>query len=413
MIQFKNLFYIVIFLSITTCIQNNDTYYTKNNVFEEKIIGSLLASAIGDAFGRVTEFIPTTNAILEQYPHGLTSYSSFLPSDWQTLPDKYKKNHIVPYTDDTRMTVLVLKALIRSKKEKLSLDKTMSLIAKYFIQDSIKPYGWAATFRVPGNTVLQAVKKLKLKKQSINLEKNISIQSNSPILYDIKKNNSWWQAGDSQAGGCGSVMHALPFGLIFSDNFDKGVLWAAEHSKITHSNPKAIAACAAMAAGIITILNKADAQAVVNAMINSAKKYDNNTANKIEDAINLAKEAYQKLIPFNFNIHLALENKEFRAFHEKVFQKYQGWAADDAIAAAAYVFMLYPNDAGNGIMCAVHTPGDSDSIACLAGGLIGARVGIYGLSRGWTVTSTIHGHILEDNEKLRKLAKKVAQITKL
>ena len=42
-----------------------------------------------------------------------------------------------------------------------------------------------------------------------------------------------------------------------------------------------------------------------------------------------------------------------------------GWAADEALAAAVYIFLRHPDDMKAGLIEAVNTPGDSDSIATL------------------------------------------------
>ena len=51
---------------------------------------------------------------------------------------------------------------------------------------------------------------------------------------------------------------------------------------------------------------------------------------------------------------------------EVTLQRLQGWAAHEAIAAAAYVVTRDPLDFSAAVLEAVNTPGDSDSIATLA-----------------------------------------------
>jgi len=61
----------------------------------------------------------------------------------------------------------------------------------------------------------------------------------------------------------------------------------------------------------------------------------------------------------------------------------RAWAAHEAIAACLYIFVRHPDDARAAILEGANTPGDSDSIATLAGALIGARVGVSGLPKLW------------------------------
>ena len=53
----------------------------------------------------------------------------------------------------------------------------------------------------------------------------------------------------------------------------------------------------------------------------------------------------------------------------------RGWAADEAIASAVYLFARNKNNIQKAMYEGVNTPGDSDSIATLAGALIGAYSG--------------------------------------
>ena len=44
-------------------------------------------------------------------------------------------------------------------------------------------------------------------------------------------------------------MRAYPFGLVFADDPARAEAWSIAHSKLTHRDPIALAACAAMAVG--------------------------------------------------------------------------------------------------------------------------------------------------------------------
>ena len=61
----------------------------------------------------------------------------------------------------------------------------------------------------------------------------------------------------------------------------------------------------------------------------------------------------------------------------------RGWAAHEAIAAAVYVFMRHSDDPRAAILEGANTPGDSDSIASIAGALTGARCGLSALPAEW------------------------------
>lgn len=72
----------------------------------------------------------------------------------------------------------------------------MSSMAEFFIKDlDDTMYGWAAPFRAPGNACLKGVRQLK----AIPLS---------------QRTVGWWNVHALEAGGCGSVMRAFPFGLF-------------------------------------------------------------------------------------------------------------------------------------------------------------------------------------------------------
>lgn len=157
-------------------------------------------------------------------------------------------------------------------------------------------------------------------------------------------------------------MRAYPFGVVFADDLPRAEHWAVEHSKLTHRDPIALAACAAMAVGTALALREEAPDAVVEAMIEAAGRHCATTANMMRRAI---EEAHAGVAPDVTLIRL------------------QAWAAHEAIAAAVYIFARHPDDARAAILEGANTDGDSDSIATLAGALVGARCGLEGLPKEW------------------------------
>src|SRR5439155_16606285 len=123
----------------------------------------------------------------------------------------------------------------------------------------------------------------------------------------------WSVAGGERAGGCGSVMRAYPFGLILADDPDKAEQWAVEHSKMTHRDPIALAACAAMAIGVALTLHDQEVRSVLEAMVEAGRRYSPETADMmcVADARSEAKPGV-------------------------ILQRLQGWAAHEAISAAVF-----------------------------------------------------------------------------
>ena len=157
-------------------------------------------------------------------------------------------------------------------------------------------------------------------------------------------------------------MRAWPFGLVsWLDR--EAELWAVEHSKMTHRDPIAVAACAAIASGIqLAVRQGATIEMIVDEMIAAARRYSEKTADMMQQAVDEARNGTGP---------------------EVTLDRLRGWAAHEAIAAALYVFVRHPDDARAAILEGANTPGDSDSIASLAGALVGAHVGIAGLPVEW------------------------------
>ncbi|MDR3646371.1 MAG: ADP-ribosylglycohydrolase family protein [Candidatus Babeliales bacterium] len=348
----------------------------KSNTIEEadRIKGCIMGGLIGDCLGKPTEFINSTEKIFKKYPTGIKNFQD-LKDNSLCWKNEQTGQLFAPYTDDTAMARITLKILIESREKNWDVEKTMSELAIAYIIDMDNPEGWTMSERAPGNTCLK----------SLGILKHVE-----------RRTPGWWQTKDIFSLGCGSVMRAHPFGVVFADKPEKAAEWAAQHSLITHGHTAAQAACATMAIAVAYAIQGKDRDYIIEQMISIAKKYDPHSYarkgmyrcwEKIEDAIkhannypNHGREFYYYKHKMTLNIPSNLKHLEIEIKHSKsLFEKYEGWAADDAIAATAYIFALsskYPKiNVNNALILGVHTPGDSDSIASMSGALIGAYVG--------------------------------------
>jgi len=291
-----------------------------------RIRGAVVGAAIGDAMGHPTEFLGSLEAIRQKYgPAGVTGFGLY----WERDGARF-----APYTDDFQMSEVVLRTLQAAKERQLDLDGTMRLMAAGFTEWASNPQGG---HRAPGRACLAGCRAL-------------------------ERGVPWAEAGGAEAGGCGSVMRVFPFGIFFLEDRERAERWAAEHSKLTHRDPIALAACAAMAIGMVDALHGVDPQALVKAMVVAAGRYSRKTAEMIQQAADDAEAGVQPAV---------------------TLQRLQGWAAHEAIAAAVYVCLRHPDSPMSGILEGANTPGDSDSIATLVGALLGARCGIENIPESW------------------------------
>jgi ADP-ribosylglycohydrolase len=307
---------------------------------QERCLGAVLGAAIGDAMGHPTEFIGSFEAIRERYgPAGVTTFELWREQDGKRF---------APFTDDTQMAEVVLRTLVDGHDD---LDATMRRMAAGFVEWSRNPQGG---HRAPGNACMSGCRAL-------------------------ERGVAWWEAGGETAGGCGSVMRSYPFGLVFADDLQKAEEWAVAHSKLTHRDPIALAACAAMAVGMVLILRDAPPVEVTSEMTAAACRYSARTAAMMATAV---EEARTGVGP------------------EVTLARLEAWAAHEAIAAAVYIFTRHPDDVVGAILEGANTPGDSDSIATLAGAMVGARCGIGALPEEWV-------RDVERSAELTALAKRI------
>ncbi|MCX7663972.1 MAG: ADP-ribosylglycohydrolase family protein [Gemmataceae bacterium] len=312
-----------------------------NLTVQEMNLGAVLGAAIGDAMGHPTEFLTSFEAIFERYgPQGVQGYELYQEQEDGTT--------FAPFTDDTQMAEIVLQTLVNGTDD---LDKTMTEMASGFVQWYRNPKGG---HRAPGNACISGC---------LKLEQGVP----------------WNQAGGATSGGCGSVMRAYPFGLVFANDLEKAEHWAVEHSKLTHRDPIALASCAAMAIGMALIRQKKEVDFVVSEMVAAACRYCAKTAAMIATAIHEARTGVSPRVTLT---------------------RLEGWAAHEAIAAAVYIFCRHPNDPVRAILEAANSPGDSDSIATLVGAMVGCRCGLASFPEQWVTD-------LERTDELQELAKQI------
>jgi len=121
---------------------------------------------------------------------------------------------------------------------------------------------------------------------------------------------------------------------------------------------------------------------VLAAMVEAAGRHDVGTAAMIDEAVADADGGVEPAVTLS---------------------RLRGWAAHEAIAAGAYVVARHPADFRAAALEGANTPGDSDSIATLAGALVGARVGLEGLPPPWVAE-------LERSDELAALGSDLATL---
>lgn len=305
----------------------------------DKIRGSLMSGAIGDALGYQIEF---KRGIKEK--------------------EVTKYNGIGIISDDTQMTLFTANALIWRETRGIlrgicpPVDKAVYLAYKDWLDTQNNKEGessisWIKNVkelnvpRAPGNTCISALMS----------DKEGTIED--PI-------------NDSK--GCGSVMRVAPLGLYISDNHEAGVA-AAKVSALTHGHPLGIIPSYVLASMINLIVYKSlSIEKALDLSIDSLKNkyniFNDKDMNCFIDLINRAKElSYSDISDLDAISALG-----------------EGWVAEEALAIAIYSCLKHKDSIIDTLVCAINHDGDSDSTGSIAGNIIGASLGYNNIPSYYT-----------------------------
>jgi ADP-ribosylglycohydrolase len=235
------------------------------------------------------------------------------------------------YTDDTQMTVALAEGLLDAGID-ADLDTQMNAVARQFVH-----WRHTAPERAPGTTCLRGVDR-------------------------FDQGFPWHESGIKGSKGCGSAMRVAPIGLLYQRQPERLREIAESSSLITHGHPAALAASVG-AAYLVKLaldgLHPRDWAAELLAVTRDMSEEFHAAIGRAVSAASAADEA------------AALETIG------------RGWTGEEAVALAFYCVLRYPDDYVACMRRAANTEGDSDSIACIAGGIMGARLGLAAIPEAW------------------------------
>lgn len=323
----------------------------------DRIRGSLIGGAIGDALGYPVEFM-SRNSILSQYGRrGITTFS--LNREGKAL-----------ISDDTQMTLFTANGLLLGGTrghtygiaEPPESYVRFAYIDWYYTQGgevASKPHTWLrslpemAHLRAPGNTCLSAC---------------------NAMLHHREVNNN--------SKGCGGIMRVAPMALFCAGYWsrNKQLYNEAEMDKagayiaaITHKHPLGFLPAAMLTHLLFQIIQKDEnfvKANIVGIALDSTQALLNYPEFRYETAnlVKLTEEA----------VKLAL-NDESDA--ENICRLGEGWTGEEAWAIALYCVVRHVNNIEEAIIAAVNHDGDSDSTGSICGNIMGAIYGYDAIKR--------------------------------
>lgn len=352
-----------------------------------RIRGSLIGGAVGDALGYPVEFMNEEQIFKKYGDNGIECY------------DINKDSNLAIISDDTQMTLFTANALLfamhRQRNRGISGDPRHYALHAYlgWLHTQQFPYskenripddwcGWASYLlqdipelyvrRAPGMTCLDGLRRRKEK-----VDNNIHI---SDYISD--------KINDSK--GCGGVMRVAPLGLAVGFwEMDRLDMEGAQLAAITHTHPLGYMP-AAMLTHILNKLVYSDCESDLKSIIIEAQRFVSNL---------FADSPY--ITDLNSIITTAItlsENDDSDIAN--IHKLGEGWVAEEALAISLYCSLKYKDDFSKAIIASVNHSGDSDSTGAITGNIMGAILGYDKIEETWTSSLQLHDLILQIADNL-------------
>jgi len=300
-----------------------------SSVHEDRCIGCLLGSAVGDILGANVEFMSR-----EEIHRVFGRVHSFLDSRARPLG---------VFTDDTEMTLALAVSLIECG----TLDPRHCAVtyARFFAGEQRRGYGPAVS------KVLQM------------LCEGADYRTTGRAVYP---------EGSFANGG---AMRIAPVGLAFRNATDTVLRHSVKSALLsTHVHPEAVEGAFIQAMAVSILARTAEATRLdVAQFLSSLQSMAENTV--VRDKLGTVIKACRHNWPDEKLLSSVCTPNEYG----KQFQIH----AAEAVACALWAFACYPHDPEESIIRAVGLGGDTDTIATMAGALAGALHGSSWIPRRW------------------------------
>ena len=347
------------------------------DTLQNRIRGSLIGGAIGDALGYPVEFIYNFKAIQHLYgERGITRLDT--NQRWLLAEDQTGKAVI---SDDTQMSLFTANGLLNAKRLKIAPKYALALAYVEWYLTQIGKWSnkfkdcWIARIpelnkrRGPGHTCLSA-------------------------LYAIYKGHE----PNNASKGDGGVMRVAPIPLYAAVNgrmaIEDADRLAAEAAEITHQHPLGYIP-AAMVAHIIYRLatNGHPSRQDFIGYVREASETIIKMFPKYQFDTQYMGELAEKAISWASNDCSDVENIEAIG---------GGWTGEEALAIALYCATRHFDNFEEALIAAVNHAGDSDSTGAITGNILGAAIGYEAIPKFFLDDLELHDVILHMADDLYK-----------
>lgn len=339
------------------------------NTLQDRIRGSLVGGAIGDALGYPVEFMYSFEEIQKRYgERGITRLDT--NRHWLEADGQAGKAVV---SDDTQMTLFTANGLLNAKKQGIPLKHGIreAYVEWYLTQVGKKSSKYRDCWlsdvpelnhrRAPGNTCMSSLDDIYRGKDPVNNSK-----------------------------GCGGVMRIAPIPLYAAVHDRMGIeeadLLAGEAAEITHKHPLGYIPAAMMSHIIYRLASdieptRGSLERYIMEGVDMARKHYKTCRNDVSRMAELAERAVS--LPDGGKTDL-----------ENIGLLGEGWTGEEALAIALYCALKHFDSFEDAMIAAVNHGGDSDSTGAVTGNILGAAVGYESIPQFYKDGLEMHDLIL-------------------
>ncbi len=339
------------------------------SVSTDKIKGSILAMAIGDALGAAVEGfsaekIASIYGQLREFSQVSIFYSSLDErtdiSKSQIRELKKRKIPIGLYTDDTQQAILLIETLV---------DKGIA-----------DRYDYA-------NRIIDVVNRTKTKSKPLGVFRGYG-RGFKQVVDNLLKGISPDRAAVDSAGN-GAAMRIAPVGLFFHDNPKKAAQQAIEISMLTHKDVRAILSACAVAISVSlsveskTILSEKEFFGKIISYLHKIKLPEilNRQEERIEQFF-----ASADILAEHLSDSYQIASRKISEYVNEITGQYMPAEHPFCLCSVMMSFwhFLHNRDSTEeAIISAVNAGGDADTIGAITGAMIGALKGDKSIPYHW------------------------------
>ncbi|MFX0196222.1 MAG: ADP-ribosylglycohydrolase family protein [Candidatus Hodarchaeota archaeon] len=200
-------------------------------------------------------------------------------------------------------------------------------------------------------------------------------------VRNLERGIHWSESGIARSKGCGSAVRSAPIGCFYQRDSEKLREMAHAAGICTHGHPSADAACIGTAYLVKLILDGEQPEDLIDKLIG----FTAGISSEFDESISKIKNC------------LTWSDEE-----KALSYLGQGLVGQEAVAIALFCFLRHLDEYEATVLRGANTNGNSATIACIAGALSGALVGINGIPTNWVAK-------IEKNAYLDNLAIRFAE----